>query len=95
MLLATYVTQKRKCKWDKVTDAEWIKQTIDIKDSTSFSEKVIGIKSWKFSKYASDVEDVGIRGKENSWMEVVVPCQLGIFMCKLERNSTHPHRMPR
>ena len=44
--VASYVIQKRKCKWGKVTDAEWIKQTIDIKDNTSFFEKVIGIKSW-------------------------------------------------
>ena len=43
--VTSYVIQKRKCKWGKVTDAEWIKQTIGIKDSTSFFEKVIGIKS--------------------------------------------------
>ena len=33
-------------------------------------------------------ESADIRGKENAWMEVVVPCQLGVFMCKLEQNST-------
>ena len=46
----------------------------------------------KPSKYPSDVESVGIRGKENTWMEIVVPCKLGIFKCKLKRNSTtSPH----
>jgi len=41
----------------------------------------------KFSKYLSDVEDVGIRGKENIWVETVVPCHLGIFLCMCERES--------
>ena len=35
----------------------------------------------KSSKYPSDVEGVGIRGKENTWFGIVVPCQLGIVMC--------------
>lgn len=43
-------------------------------------------------KYPSDVEGVGIRGKENTWMEVVIPCQLGIFKCMCEQNlTTSPH----
>ena len=35
----------------------------------------------KALRYPSDVEGVGIRGKENIWVEVVVPCQLAMFMC--------------
>jgi len=31
-------------RWDSVTDAEWIKQKIGIKDDTFFFEKAIGIK---------------------------------------------------
>ena len=42
--IASYVTQKKKCRWDRVTDAEWIKQTTGIKDDACFFEKVIGIK---------------------------------------------------
>ena len=41
----------------------------------------------KFSKYPSDVEGVGIRGKENTCVGIVVPCHLGIVMCMCERKS--------
>ena len=41
----------------------------------------------KPSKYPSDVEGVGIRGKENTWVGIVVPCHLGIVMCMCERKS--------
>ena len=42
--VASYITQKKKGRWDSVTDAEWIKQKIGIKDDTFFFEKAIGIK---------------------------------------------------
>ena len=46
----------------------------------------------KPSKHPSDVEGVDIKGKEKAWMEVVVPCQLGIFKCMYEQDSTtSPH----
>ena len=31
----------------------------------------------------SDVVGVGTRGKENTWKEVFVVCQIGIFICDL------------
>ena len=46
----------------------------------------------KISKYPSDVEGVGIRGKEKIWMEIVIPCQLGI--CRgmyAQEPTTAPH----
>ena len=46
----------------------------------------------KPSKYPSDVEGVGIRGKDNTWMEIVVPCQLRIFKCIYEQEpATSSH----
>ena len=33
----------KKCKWNKVSDANWLKQIVNIKDNTSFFENVIGI----------------------------------------------------
>ena len=46
----------------------------------------------KPSKYPSDLEGVGIRGKENIWIQIVVPCQLGIFKCMyVQELTTSPH----
>ena len=42
----------------------------------------------KFSKYPSDVEGVGIRGKENAWVGIVLPCHLGIVMCTAKPHVT-------
>ena len=41
----------------------------------------------KSSKYLSDVEGVGIRGREITWFGIVVPCHLGIVMCTYEQES--------
>ena len=46
----------------------------------------------KFSKYPSDVEGVGIRGKENAWVGIVLPCHLGIVMCTYERESARTNK---
>ena len=74
--VANYVTQKGKCTWDKVTDAEWIKQTIGIKDDTSFFEKVIDIKSWSLQSSRL----LYIRGKKNTWFGIVVPCHSNVYV---------------
>ena len=50
----------------------------------------------KSSKYPSDVEGVGVRGKENTWFGIVVLCQLEIFECMYERGNHHlPCTVPR
>ena len=41
----------------------------------------------KSSKYLSDVEGVGIRGREITWFGIVVPCHLGLVMCTYEQGS--------
>ena len=35
--------QSKKYKWSEVMDAEWLKQTISVKEDTTFFENIIGI----------------------------------------------------
>ena len=41
--IISHMNRSKKYKWSEVMDAEWLKQTISIKEDTAFFENIIGI----------------------------------------------------
>ena len=90
--VTSHITQKKKCKWDKVSDAEWLKSNRSIsKTILPFLRTSLVLNDEAFKVPVSSRRCWHQRqGEHLEWNGRT--CQLGIFKCMYEQEpTTSPH----